>query len=258
MPYDITQAMRVSDHGRRARRRRPGNIPAARRIVEPFPDRPQLQADQHERQHVEHEDRGLPHRIGRHPQPRRRARRCGARERDGIDDDGQDAGQADMLGHDPDPEGAGELHDDRARRIRDRAASTRSKAGRTGSRRRRLPTTASAIERGILAPCEDRTCHGADRDAVDQQRAGVVEQALAFEDREHAVGQLDLAQDRGCGRRIGRRDDGAERDRGRPRACRAPASARRPRRRGGERRPRRRPATRPAASCPSGRAARCR
>ena len=36
----------------------------------------------------------------------------------------------------------------------------------------------------------------ADRDAVDQERAGVVEQALAFEDHQDPVRQLDLAQER--------------------------------------------------------------
>ena len=60
----------------------------------------------------------------------------------------------------------------------------------------------------------------ADGDAIDQQRAGVVEQALAFEDLQHAIGQLDLAQDRDRGGRIRRRDDGAERDRGGPRHVR--------------------------------------
>ena len=59
--------------------------------------------------------------------------------------------------------------------------------------------------------------HGrADRDAIDQERAGVVEQAFAFEDLQDPVRQVDLAEDGGRRRRVGRRDDGAERDRGGP------------------------------------------
>jgi hypothetical protein len=61
---------------------------------------------------------------------------------------------------------------------------------------------------------------GSDGDAIDQQRAGVVEQALAFEDLENTIGQIDLAQDRRRRRRVGRRHDGAKRDRRRPRHVR--------------------------------------
>ncbi len=57
---------------------------------------------------------------------------------------------------------------------------------------------------------------GADRDAIDQKRAGVVEQAFAFEDLEDPVGQLDLAENGRCGGCVWRRHDGAERDRGCP------------------------------------------
>ena len=81
------------------------------------PDRPHLHADQHEGEHVEHEHRGLPHRIGRHPQPRRDAGRRRLRDGNGVDDDGEDTGEAEMLGGDPDHEGGGELHDDRARHL---------------------------------------------------------------------------------------------------------------------------------------------
>ena len=56
--------------------------------------------------------------------------------------------------------------------------------------------------------------HRADRQPVDQQRAGIVEQALALEHGEHTVRQAELARHGGGGGRIGRRDDGAERDRG--------------------------------------------
>ena len=57
---------------------------------------------------------------------------------------------------------------------------------------------------------------GANGEAIDQQRAGVVQQALALEDRQDAMRRPQLAQHRRCGRGIGWRDDGAERNRRRP------------------------------------------
>ena len=57
----------------------------------------------------------------------------------------------------------------------------------------------------------------ADREAVDEQRARVVEEALAFEDHEQPVRRAKLLEHRRRRRGVGRRDDRAERDRGRPR-----------------------------------------
>ena len=86
---------------------------------EPADDRPRLQAHQHESQHVEHEHRRLPDRIGADAAPRRHMARCGARDGDGIDDDGDDGGKPDPVGDDPDGEGSGELHHGAACRILD-------------------------------------------------------------------------------------------------------------------------------------------
>ena len=58
---------------------------------------------------------------------------------------------------------------------------------------------------------------GADGEPVDQQRARVVQQALAFEDRQDAMRRPQLAEHGGCGDGVGRSDDGAERNRRRPR-----------------------------------------
>ena len=58
---------------------------------------------------------------------------------------------------------------------------------------------------------------GADGEAVNQQCARVVQQALAFEDRQDAMRRPQLAEHRGCGDGVGRRDDGAQRNRRRPR-----------------------------------------
>ena len=61
---------------------------------------------------------------------------------------------------------------------------------------------------------------GADRDPIDQERAGVIEQALAFQDFEDPVRQVDLAQDSGGRGGIRWRNDGTECDRSRPRHLR--------------------------------------
>ena len=80
-----------------------------------------------------------------------------------------------------------------------------------------LPTVTTSSSRHD-APAGDRPGgRGADREPVDQERAGVVEEALALEDDEQPVRRAELPEHRGRGRRVGRRDDGAERDGGGPR-----------------------------------------
>ena len=80
-----------------------------------------------------------------------------------------------------------------------------------------LPTRDGEQRRHDAPSGQDAGDHRADREPVDQQRARVVEEALAFEDDEQPVRRPELLEHRGGGRRVGRRDDGAERDRGRPR-----------------------------------------
>ena len=58
---------------------------------------------------------------------------------------------------------------------------------------------------------------GSHGEAIDQQRAGVVQQALAFEDGQDAMRRSQLTQHGRCRRGVGRRDDGAERNRRGPR-----------------------------------------
>ena len=120
-----------------------------------------------------------------------------------------------MLGDDPHHERAGELRDDGARRLGDaacdqRPGSRKQKSGDQASEQRQRNGWHELVHLHVLGGDQ------ADRDAVDQQRAGVVEQAFAFENLLDAVRQIDLAQDRGGRRSVGRRDDGAERDRNRP------------------------------------------
>ena len=57
---------------------------------------------------------------------------------------------------------------------------------------------------------------GADGEAVDQERARVVQQALAFEDRQDAMRRPQRAEHGRRGDGVGWSDDGAERNRRRP------------------------------------------
>ena len=121
-----------------------------------------------------------------------------------------------------------------------------------------LPAMASSSV-GATLPSENAVSrHRADGQPVDQQRGRVVQEALALEDRQDPMRRPELPQNRGRRRGVGRRDDGAERDRRRPRhrrherprdhGDRDRRQARRSRRRGSP----------PAPSCPSGPAARRR
>ena len=70
----------------------------------------------------------------------------------------------------------------------------------------------------VEADLDDRHAAGeeGDRGAQRDQGGGVVEQRLALEDRHDPPRQADPLRHRGRGDRVGRRDDRADRDRGRP------------------------------------------
>ena len=76
-------------------------------------DRPQLQADEDEGKDVQDEHHHLPHGVGRNAQPSRHARRGAAGGDDRVSHDGDDAGEPEPLGEDPDAERGEELDDDR-------------------------------------------------------------------------------------------------------------------------------------------------
>ena len=79
-----------------------------------------------------------------------------------------------------------------------------------------LPTTANR-NAGATAPMENPLAACAHGEPVDEQRARVVQQALAFEDGEEAMRWSQLPQHGGCGRGVRWCHDGAERDRRGPR-----------------------------------------
>ena len=133
--------------------------------------------------------------------------------------------QADPVRQDPDPERGDELKNDRRRHV----LHTVDHPQREPPERRTDDDAAGHREqerRRNRADGKAMGSNGADREAINQQRAGVVQQALALEDRQDAMRWTQLAQHGGGGRGIGRRDDGAERNRRRPMA--SPASAREP------------------------------
>ena len=71
--------------------------------------------------------------------------------------------------------------------------------------------------RGNVGDGEAVRRDGADGQAVDQERTRVVQQALAFEDRQDAMRRSQRAEHGRRGDGVGWRDDGAERNRRRPR-----------------------------------------
>ncbi len=121
-----------------------------------------------------------------------------------------------MLGDNPHAERRDELKDDGRRHVLDACHRPQRDPPERGTdhnaphhgeqKRRRHGADREAVRDG-----------GANRKAVDQERTGVVQQALAFEDRQDAMRRAKLTEHRGRGRGIGWGDDRTQRDRRRPR-----------------------------------------
>ena len=191
----------------------------AYRRIESRQDRANLQSDEHKGQHVEHEDGRLPDRVRRNAHAGRcdLGRRACHRQREA--DHGENAGEAYSLRDDPHPKRVEELNDDRGRNVADIRRQSNDQPGRDYPEHDAADH--SRQKRGGHGP--DRKCvgrQGADRQAIDQQCACVVQQALAFEDRQDAARWFDVAQHRGRRGRIGRRHDGPESN------CRGPRHGR--------------------------------
>ncbi len=221
-------------------------VPRPRVGVEARENGPHLQADEHEREHVQQEDGGLPDRVGRHPHPRRRSCRRRPRDEDREAEHRQNGRQAQPIRQDPDAEREDELQDDGRRNVPHTARQLHDDPSEHGpgddaagddqqQRRRQSP------ER------ERRHPHRSDGQPVDQESRRVVQEALSREDRQDPMGRPELLQDRDRRRGIGRRHDRSERDRRRPGHRRArprerrwrprPSSARRSRSPGSPRGP---------------------
>ena len=94
-----------------------GKVPPARRRLEARQNRPDLQADEDEGQHVQQEDHRLPHGVRRDADPRGDALGRRPRHRHGVAHHGEHARQADPIGQDPDAERGDELKDDGRRHV---------------------------------------------------------------------------------------------------------------------------------------------
>ena len=210
----------VAHHPREARRdrhdehdRRGDDRVGARAAgLEPLPDRPSCMPISTKakafstKTTVSHTAKiGTRMRAGMLPAPLARDRHRERHER-------QDAREAERLGRDPDAEGRGELHDRRVSARRAGRGSTGSSTNAQAMPAARLPKTVSRNTGATLAKPSGPATRRHDRDPIDEQGAGVVEQALALQDLQQPVGQLDLAHHGGGRRRVGRRDDRAEGD----------------------------------------------
>ncbi len=125
-------------------------------------------------------------------------------------DDGDDGRKAQPVRRDPDPERSGELHHRAARRVlylceRQQREAAKHIAGDQAAYGRQQDRRNGVAQ-------HDRTERRRNRQAVDQEGGGIVEQALALQDGGDAVRHLELPEHGGCRHRIRRRDDGAERD----------------------------------------------
>ncbi len=107
----------------------------------------------------------------------------------GEADDGDDGRQSEVVGNDPDRESADELQDDRDRNVIDPCDDEHVEAGENDAHHD--ASTAGEQQSRRDAPARDDAGHrGADGQAIDEQGAGIVEQALALEDHEQPLRQL--------------------------------------------------------------------
>ena len=195
-PGDPHQDHRQEDHGR------DGAIAHARAGLETLPNGADLQADEHEGEHVEQEDGGIPDGVGRQPKPRRCALRRPPRDRDRKTHHRENAREAEPVGQDPDAEREDELENDGSGHVLNVLREPQDEPCQHGPRDDAPDDDQE--KRGRQSPHRERVHRdGSDRHAVDQQGARVVQKAFAFEDRQDAMGRPELPQDRRCRGRIG-------------------------------------------------------
>ena len=214
----------------------------------------ELQADEREQRRVEDEDEDRPEREAL--QARLRIRQLGGvpAEVDACRDRGQDRRDAGRLGREI-GEIAGQQRDgDLAGRVGHTLADLPHHVPHREPDRDARDRVQDQPPAG-LPEREGPGRHRDDGDAVEHERGRVVDEALALDDRDDAPRRAQPPGDRGGGNRVGRRDDGPQHERRRPRQVdrrsgrpppRPPSSPRRARA----------PAGRSAASSPAGRGAR--
>ena len=186
------------------------------RGFETVENRSNLQADEDEGEDVQREHRRLPDRVCRDACAGRSSRRRSLRHRDGIAHHRQHRRKPETLRQHPDAERRDELKNDRSRDV---LHATQPSKGQ--------PSERGACHHAAGDREEEHRDNGGEREAVrgdgthgqavDQECARVVQQALAFKDRQEAMGRSQRSQHCRCSNGIRRCDDGSQRNRWRPR-----------------------------------------
>ena len=186
---------------------------AAREIVE---DARQLQAHEREQQRVEDEHDDLPDRDPLKPGLHRSQLRCAPAEIDAGRDDREHARRLGCVRGD-EREVTRHQGD---RHLDGRVFEPAPHLGRevTDDQADPDPADDAPDEPPGGVPDRERSRHDRHhRNAIEDERRAVVDEALALDDRDEASGDAKPAHDRRRSDRIGRRDDGAEHKRGAPR-----------------------------------------
>ena len=129
---------------------------------------------------------------------------------------GEHTGQTDPVGQYPDPEGADELKNDRGRHVTHTVGQPQHEPP---ERRADNHAADHSEQEGWRNRSDGEPVggDGSDSEAINQQRAGVIQKTLAFEDCQQAMRRSQVAEHGRCRRGVGWCDDGAQRNRRRPR-----------------------------------------
>ena len=205
------------DRGQHSRRHHQVAAPLGR--VQGREDGANLQADENEREDVQREHHRVPDRVGLETVAGRHARRRRPGRKRRVAHHRQHARQPDVLGENPHAERADELQDDRRRHVLHPVHEFQGD-----------PAECRADDDAADDRQQEHRGHGGDREAVgqgrahgqpvDEKRARVVQQALAFEDGQEAMRRAQRTQHRRGGDRVRGRHDRPENDCGGPRQTR--------------------------------------
>ncbi len=225
----------AGDHAGRRDGERQGQLRRERPELAPGPRQhaAQRQPDQHEDQGLQHEHHEFPHRHGVAPDMGIEGLVLPPAQHQPAGHDGEHPGGVDLLGGEIGGVGGQETqHRDGVGVVQAPDQRVHRQAGDQPDRdpRRRQPGEAARRRPGAEAAGQRRR-HG---EAVEHEARGVVDEALALQDRDHPAGQGDPGQHRLGGDRVGGRHDGAQREAGRPGQDRRRRVGDEPDRQGGE------------------------
>ncbi len=172
----------------------------------------QLQADDHEQRGVHDEHRGLPERVGLDARARGDELRRAPAEVDPGRHGGEHRGDAERLGREVGEVGRDQGDRDLRRRVLDPAAQLGDQEAHEDPDRDPAGRADHEVERRVRQ--RERPRHdGRDRELVDDEARGIVDEALPLDDRHVTPRCAEPAGDRGRRDRVGRGDDRAEHER---------------------------------------------